>query len=272
MSSLPKRVNDAYQTRNALGRSKLYLNWGLWDTQTAELDDAALTLILELGRRAGIGPDTRLLDVGFGFGDQLIDWCRHAQLGHGTGVNICPEQTEIARRRIAENGLTDRVDVVVGDACNLPFGEGSFDAVTAVECAFHFRTRERFFTEARRVLREGGRLVLADFIGVEQPDRKQRFAQRITSRIWDFAPGSFCTPDEYRALLSRLGFKDVILDVVTDRVLPPGLRYARRRLWEADLRQRMQPAAWLGMLGTLGLSRLLGDPLPGEYVLVRAVR
>lgn len=272
MNPLPKRVNDAYKTRNVLGRGTLYLNWGLWDAHISELDDAALALILELGRRAGIGPDTALLDLGFGFGDQLIDWCRQAQLGRATGVNICPEQTEIARRRIAENGLSERVNVIVGDACHLPFREGSFDAVTAVECAFHFRTRERFFREAHRVLKDGGRLVLSDFIGIKQPDRRQRFAQRVTSRIWDFAPGSFCTQDEYRALLSRAGFKDAALDVVTDRVLPPGLRYARQRLFDQDLRRRMQPAVWLGMLGTLGLSRLLGDPLPGEYVLVRAVR
>lgn len=268
----PRRVNDAYQTRNVLGRNKLYLNWGLWDAQTTELDEAALALVLELARRAGIGPDTSLLDVGFGFGDQLIDWCRHAQLGRATGVNICPEQASIARRRLVESGLGERVDVLVADACALPFAEASFDAVTAVECAFHFRTRERFFQEARRVLKGGGRLVLADFIGVARPDRRQRFAQRVTSRIWGFAPGSFCSQEEYRALLLRVGFKDVTLDVITDRVLPPGLRYARQRLWDDDLRRRMQPAVWLGMLGILGLSRLLGDPLPGEYVLIRAVR
>lgn len=272
VNPLPKRVNDAYQTRNVLGRSKLYLNWGLWDAQTSELDDAALALIMEIGRLAGIGPDTALLDIGFGFGDQLIDWCRHARLGYVTGLNICPEQTAIAQRRIVENGLIERAEVLVGDACQLPFGAGSCDAVTAVECAFHFRTRERFFAEAYRVLVDGGRIVLADFIGVERPDLKQRFVQRVTSRIWGFAPGSFCSQDEYRTLLSRAGFKDITLDVVTDRVLPPGLRYARRRLWDRDLRKRMHPAVWLGMLGALGLSRLLGDPLPGEYVLVRAVR
>src|SRR5262249_38057110 len=115
MTSLPARMNDAYQARNALGRRKLYLNWGLWDETTEDVDDAALALVLRLGELAGLGPETTLLDVGFGFGDQLVDWCRHLGLRHAEGVNVCPEQTEIARGRLVEAGLADRVRVRVGD-------------------------------------------------------------------------------------------------------------------------------------------------------------
>jgi cyclopropane fatty-acyl-phospholipid synthase-like methyltransferase len=272
MNARPARVNDAYQAQNALGKKKLYLNWGLWDDRTEDLDDAALALVLRLGELAGLGPGTRLLDVGFGFGDQLLDWCRSTEVERVEGVNICPEQTEIARERLAEAGLAERVRVQVGDACALPFEAGAFDAVTAVECAFHFHTRPRFFAEARRVLREGGRLVLADFIGTPSPGRRQRFAQWTAARAWRFAPDTFCQADEYAAILERAGFREVTVDRVTDRVIPPGMRYARRRLWAPDLRRRMDRSAWLVSLGTLGLSRLLGDPLPGEYVLVRAVK
>ena len=266
----PRRVNEAYQARNVFGRRKLYMNWGLWSPNTDELDDAALALVLRLGELAGFGPDTTLLDVGFGFGDQLIDWCRHANLGKAEGVNVCPEQTEMARRRIADAGFADRVRVRVGEATDLPFENDSFDAVTAVECAFHFHTREKFFRQARRVLRPEGRLVLADFIGLESTSRAQKFAQTVAARAWKFAPGSFCTLDEYRAQLKNAGFHDISIEVVTDRVIPPGMRYARRRLHEADVRTRMQPLARVVTTGILALSGALGDPLPGEYVLVRA--
>ena len=268
----PERVNIAYQARNVLGRTKLYMNWGLWDSAIDELDDAALALVLRLGELAGIGPSMKLLDVGFGFGDQLLDWCHHANLGRAEGLNVCPEQTAFARKRIADAGLSERVKVQVGNAVQLPFGDASFDAVTALECAFHFHTRERFFREAKRVLHEGGRLVLADFIGVENPGRAQRFAQGVASRAWGFAPGSFCSTTEYRALLESVGFREITIEQVTERVIPPGMRYARRRLHDADLRARMQLAARLTVASTLVLSNLLGDPLPGEYILVRAVR
>ena len=271
-STVPPRVNEAYQERNVLGMNKLYMNWGLWSDTTQELDDAALALIMHLSQLAELGPDTKLLDVGFGFGDQLIDWCNHAHLGSAEGLNICPEQTAITRKRLAKAGLADRVHVQVGDATALPFAEASFDAVTAVECAFHFHNRQRFFQQAGRVLKEGGRLVLADFIGIDRPGRRQRFAQTIASNAWRFAPGSFCSQDEYYVMLERAGFQQITIERVTNRVIPPGMRYARRRLFAHDLRRRMTNQVWLMTAFALGLSRLLGDPLPGEYVLVRAVK
>lgn len=267
---LPARANAVYQTRNVFGRETLYMNWGLWDPAIRDLDEAARALVLQIGRLARIGPEVRLLDVGFGFGDQLLDWCRHAGLCHGEGINLCPEQTEIARRRLASAGFEDRVRVRVADAIALPFEADSFDAVTAIECAFHFHTRQHFFREARRVLRPQGRLVLADFIGADHPGRRQRLAQRMAAKYWGFAPGSFCSAAQYRAMLEQAGFTNISLEPVTARVIPPGMRYARRRLWSMEQIRRMQPIAWLTTVAALTVSWFSGDPTPGEYVLVRA--
>ncbi|HEY8210135.1 MAG TPA: methyltransferase domain-containing protein [Myxococcaceae bacterium] len=266
------RFHDAYQPQNVLGRGRLYMNWGLWEADTRELDDAAEALVRRIGELAGLGSESVLLDVGFGFGDQLLHWCRHANLGHAEGLNICPEQTAFARRRIEEAGLSDRVRLQIGDALEPPFAEGTFDAVTAVECAFHFASRERFFQQAGRVLKDGGRLVLADFISTPAPGLRERLAHRLTSATWHFPVANFCTPAAYVETLRGVGFRDISLEPITDRVIPPGRAWARRRLWDADLRRRMDRGAWLATAAVLGLSRLLGDPPVGEYVLVRAVR
>jgi microcystin synthetase protein McyJ len=268
----PQRAFEVYQRRDLIGKSTLYINWGLWDASTPDIDSAARALVLHVGKLAQVGPGTRLLDVGFGYADQLLDWCRLADLGFAEGLNICPEQTAIARARIAEAGLSDRVKVQVGDAVCLPFPHEHFTAVTAIECAFHFRTREQFFRESARVLQPRGNLVLADFIGLDRPGRRQKLAQRLAAKHWGFAPGSFCSEATYREMLERTGFTIRSLERVTERVIPHGMRYARARIWDRDLRNRMRHSTWLMTTAALGLSRALRDPSPGEYIIVHAQR
>jgi ubiquinone/menaquinone biosynthesis C-methylase UbiE len=267
-----RRAFDVYQKRDLIGKDTLYINWGLWGPDTPDIDAAARALVLHIGRLAGLGPDARLLDVGFGYADQLLDWCRLADLGSAEGLNICPEQTAIARARIADAGFGGRVNVRVGDAVSLPFEREVFSAVTAIECAFHFRSREQFFREAARVLRPRGNLVLADFIDADRAGWRQKLAQQLAARHWNFAPDSFCSEARYREMLERAGFAVQSIERVTDRVIPPGMRYARRRVWERDLRERMRRWTWVMTVAALGASWALGDPVPGEYIIVRAIR
>ena len=126
------------------------------------------------------------------------------------------------RTIVAEEAVADKHEIPhFASLCDLMLKYADIEPVTAVECAFHFRTRERFFAEARRVLRPKGRLVLADFIGVDEPRWSQRLAQSIAKSAWGFAPGSFCTPSEYREKLAAAGFVDVSVDIVTPKVIPP---------------------------------------------------
>src|SRR5690606_25424791 len=80
-----------------------------------------------------------------------------------TGLNIDPRQLAYAASHLSPRG-DNQIALVEGDACAMPFESESFDVVLAVECAFHFKSRERFVREAVRVLRPGGRLALCDFM------------------------------------------------------------------------------------------------------------
>jgi SAM-dependent methyltransferase len=95
---------------------------------------------------------------------------------------------DLARRRVAKLGLDDQVDLRQGSATDMPIESDSVDKVVAVECAFHFRTRETFFREAWRVLRPGGRLVLADILPMP---RVSGFSSRLEQRMsWGWWPAS----------------------------------------------------------------------------------
>lgn len=99
-----------------------------------------------------------VLDVGCGTGAVL-------ELLHGeypekrlTGLDLTPRMIEVARAKQLEN-----VRFIVGDAEALPFESRSFDAVLCSNSFHHYPHPEKFFSEAARVLRPGGRLILRDY-------------------------------------------------------------------------------------------------------------
>jgi cyclopropane-fatty-acyl-phospholipid synthase len=106
---------------------------------------------------AGVGKDTKLLEIGTGWGELAI---RAAKRGaHVTSLTISTEQAELARARIAAEGLADRVDVRLEDYRRT---RGSFDAVVSVEMieAVGANHWDEYFRTVDRALAPGGRFGL----------------------------------------------------------------------------------------------------------------
>jgi SAM-dependent methyltransferase len=114
--------------------------WGPLTRQSAEpLLDAA-----------GVGPGSRVLDVASGAG--YLSAAAAARGAEATGLDFAPEQVALAGRNFP--GVRFRE----GDAEDLPFGAGQFDAVVIGYGVNHLPHPERGIAEAFRVLRRGGRL------------------------------------------------------------------------------------------------------------------
>ncbi len=203
----------------------LYLNLGYW-THARDIDSACDELAALVAERAALGAEDQVLDVGFGFGDQDLYWWQHYRPQRIIGLNITRSQVAIARERVAALALGQAIDLRHGSATAMQIPAGSVDKVLALECAFHFRTRERFFSEARRVLRPGGRLVIADIIPLPLSDQpKQRLRQRLT---WWLVASKFAIPkdnaytaDAYAQRLSAAGFDAVEVESIRDQVYAP---------------------------------------------------
>src|SRR5256884_490110 len=136
----------------------LYLNYGYWKNAPKNLDEAGCALADLLAKTVKLGPGDEVLDVGFGFGDQDFFWHNTYRPAKIAGINVTPAQVRVARERAAQRGLSDSITFAEGDATRLPFPDAHFTVVFALECAFHFKTREAFFREALRVLKPGGRI------------------------------------------------------------------------------------------------------------------
>jgi len=238
-------VYDLLSTNSPTERG-LYLNLGYWRDAT-DLDAASDALAMLVGEHAGLNPADTVLDCGFGFGDQDILWAQTLKPSRIIGLNITASQVDLARRRVANLGLDDQVDLRQGSATDMPIESDSVDKVVAVECAFHFRSRETFFREAWRVLRPGGRLVLADILPMP---RVSGFSSRLEQRLsWRMVAGKFAIPPEnaytrptYHSKLAMAGFEQIGIESIREQVYAPLHRFLAEH---PDTLERLHPMARL---------------------------
>jgi cyclopropane-fatty-acyl-phospholipid synthase len=125
-----------------------------WDEGVRTLEAAQRAKLDYILDKLRVGPGTRLLDIGCGWGALVV---RAAQRGaYARGITLSRSQFDEARRRIAEAGLDGRAQVELRDYRDVT-GQ-SFDAISSVGMVEHVG-RERlsdYFAQAYRVLRPGG--------------------------------------------------------------------------------------------------------------------
>jgi SAM-dependent methyltransferase len=83
-----------------------------------------------------------------------------------TGLDMSVRMLEQGQKRALEEGITN-ADFLEGSAEELPFADATFDLVTSRHAPHHFRDVPKFLSEVSRVLKPGGRFVMADQITLE---------------------------------------------------------------------------------------------------------
>lgn len=193
--------NDFYEI--VLGPSMVY-SCAYWE-DGGTLEDAQRDKLELIAQKLDLRPGQRLLDVGCGWGSMAI----HAAREHGVsvvGVTLSHEQAAYARKRVADEGLTDRVEIRVQDYRDV--ADGPYDAISSIGMAEHVGA-ERYLEYAEvlyRLLKPGGRLLNHQ---IARPPRRDESAYDVDEFIdaYVFPDGELAPIGTTVTQLERAGFE-----------------------------------------------------------------
>lgn len=167
-----------------------------------------------------------VLDVATGTGDVAINTIKQLKINDLKikGVDISAEMLNVGRAKITKEGLSEKIQLELGDSEQLPFEGNKFDAVTVAFGVRNFENLERGLQEMHRVLRGGGKLVVLEFSKPTSFPFRQLYnfyfknilpiIGKLTSkdnRAYTYLYESvqaFPDGDNFLTVLNKIGFKD----------------------------------------------------------------
>jgi tocopherol O-methyltransferase len=180
------------------------LHHGYWITGKESAEDAVQNLTHLIARLAGIQTGDRVCDLGCGYGATALTLNR-VYGARVLGLTVSPKQHRRAEAAAAGNL---NVSFLLRDAIDNGLNANAYDAVVAIESSEHIADKARIFAEVQRILRPGGRCVIAAWLTRERPSQWQ--ARFLLEPIC--AEGrlpSMASASEYRKMIEHAGFHRV---------------------------------------------------------------
>lgn len=120
--------------------------------------------LLEASRRMRFQGTQRVLDLGTGTALIPIELCRRGPEWTVCAVDLAAEMLNVARRNLAEAGLTDRIELVLADAKQVADGREPFNVVMSNSIVHHIPDPIAVMDAMRRSLKPGGLLLVRDLL------------------------------------------------------------------------------------------------------------
>ena len=209
------------------------LHVGLYDESGDIRAASDRTIAAMIERLPGLGAQSRVLDMGSGYGGAMRTLARETGC-EAVCLNISETQNEYNLQKIRQAGLGSRITVRHGVFEDVPADDASFDVVWSQDSFLHSDQREKVIAEAFRVLRPGGHLIFTD--PMQADDVPLGVLQPVYDRLQLTSLGSMRF---YREAAETAGFETVAQEVMTEALRT---HYARVREELLANRERLSDA------------------------------
>jgi tocopherol O-methyltransferase len=194
----------------------LAIHYGIWEPCIKTFRQSLENTNRILAEKAGIKQTDYVLDAGCGVGGSAIYIAKRFNC-RIKGITISEKQVKQANENAEKHNLSHLLSFENKDYCNTGYDNNSFSLVWALESTGTAADKEAFIKESYRLLKAGGRLILADYFitGNLNPDKNKI----IKSWINNWAISDLNTVEDFRNKLTEAGYKNIKTEDYTRNIM-----------------------------------------------------
>ncbi|HEY9114884.1 MAG TPA: methyltransferase domain-containing protein [Bacteroidales bacterium] len=204
----------------------LAVHYGFWKDETKSFVEALQNTNHFLAEMANIQEGIRILDAGCGVGGSAF-YLAENHRAKVTGITLSEKQLAFANRKLTDLKLDNYVDFRLENYVQTSFPDNTFDLIWAIESITSAPDKAQFATESYRILKPGGKLIIADYFATAKKDDPKNWLEKWR-QCWSMA--LFLEMDVYREIFEGQGLKFLKQENITKNIFPSALKMYRAYL------------------------------------------
>jgi len=207
------RLDYKYAWDNSLTPA---VHFGYYDEQASKHDDALMNTNRVLAERVNIKAGEKVLDAGCGKGGSSF-WLAINKEVEAVGITPVKSQIADCLAQAQKLNLENKTSFVQADYCDTPFSDKTFDVVWACESLCHAKDKSKFYAEAYRLLKSGGRIIIAEYLRDKRP-LENNGEHLLKSWLNRWAIEDIDSKEEHFEHARQAGFENIQIENVTDNM------------------------------------------------------